>query len=81
MIRSWSRHPRRSVPIQRSQIAFTRGARIGVRMIPVSAPRCQGSVDQALLGPVPNSREVKSLAEGTEFQGWLRVPAATHRRR
>ena len=30
MIRTWSRHSRRSVPIHLSTIAFARGARIGV---------------------------------------------------
>ena len=33
MIRRWSRHSRRRVPMKRSAIAFARGARIGVRMI------------------------------------------------
>src|SRR4051812_42874533 len=33
-----SRHSRRSVPMKRSMIAFARGARIGVRMIRMSAP-------------------------------------------
>ena len=37
MIRRWSRHSRRRVPIQRSAIAFARGARAGVRMIRMSA--------------------------------------------
>ena len=38
MIRMWSRHSRRSVPMKRSAIAFARGARIGVRMTRMSAP-------------------------------------------
>ena len=38
MIRMWSRHSRRSVPMNRSAIAFARGARTGVRMIRMSAP-------------------------------------------
>ena len=38
MIRRWSRHSRRSVPMKRSAIAFARGARIGVRMMWMSAP-------------------------------------------
>ena len=38
MIRKWSRHSRRSVPMKRSAIAFARGARIGVRMMRMSAP-------------------------------------------
>ena len=38
MIRRWSRHSRRRVPIQRSAIAFARGARTGVRMMRMSAP-------------------------------------------
>ena len=38
VIRRWSRHSRRSVPVKRSAIAFARGARNGVRMIRRSAP-------------------------------------------
>jgi IstB-like ATP binding protein len=38
VIRRWSRHSRRSVPMNRSAIAFARGARTGVRMIRISAP-------------------------------------------
>ncbi len=38
MIRRWSRHSRRGVPMKRSAIAFARGARIGVRMMRISSP-------------------------------------------
>ena len=38
MIRRWSRHSRRSVPMKLSAIAFARGARTGVRMMLMSAP-------------------------------------------
>ena len=38
VIRRWSRHSRRSVPMKRSAIAFARGARTGVRMMRMSAP-------------------------------------------
>ena len=38
VISRWSRHARRSVLINRSAIAFARGARIGVWMIRMSAP-------------------------------------------
>ena len=38
VIRMWSRHSRRSVPMNRSAIAFARGAWTGVRMIRMSAP-------------------------------------------
>src|SRR5215212_12255103 len=38
VIRMWSRHSRRRVPMKRSAIAFARGARIGVRMIRMSVP-------------------------------------------
>jgi hypothetical protein len=37
VIRRWSRHSRRSVPMNRSAIAFARGARIGVRITRMSA--------------------------------------------
>ena len=38
MIKMWSRHSRRSVPIQRSAIELARGAWTGVRMMRMSAP-------------------------------------------
>ena len=38
VIRRWSRHSRRRVPMKRSAIAFARGARIGVRMMRMAAP-------------------------------------------
>jgi len=38
MIRRWSRHSRRRVPMKRSAIAFARGARTGVLMMRMSAP-------------------------------------------
>jgi hypothetical protein len=38
VIRMWSRHSRRRVPMKRSAIAFARGARTGVRMMRMSAP-------------------------------------------
>ena len=34
MIRMWSRHSRRRVPMKRSAIAFARGARTGVAVDP-----------------------------------------------
>src|SRR5919107_795722 len=77
VIRSWSRHSRRSVPIQRSAIAFARGARIGVRMMRMSAPANTASkpagelavpvADQEpeLLGAVAEVHE-----QGAAGRGW-----------
>ena len=51
MIRRWSRHSRRRVPMKRSAIAFARGARIGVRMMRMSRAgeyRVEGSGELAV---------------------------------
>ena len=94
MIRRWSRHSRRRVPMKRSAIAFARGARTGVRMMRMSAPAKTASngggelaVPVADQEPEPVGavaevhQQVAGLLGDQSPVGWAVIPARCTRRR
>src|SRR3954465_2000815 len=78
VIRRWSRHSRRRVPMKRSAIAFARGARTGARMIWMSAPAKTASNDLVNLlsrSRIRNrNRPACSLSSMSRLRGLLGDP-------
>ena len=80
MIRRWSRHSRHSVPIQRSTMAFARGARTGVGMMRMSVPAntaSKAAVNLLSRSRIKKPEPVASVAEANEqVAGLLGKPGA-----